>query len=48
LESHVKNTKCVKLNIKFLIFQAINLRIEGVGHNVGGHQEIHSEEDDEP
>jgi hypothetical protein len=43
LKRHIEDTKCVELNIIFYFFSSNILRIEGVGHNVGGHQEIYSE-----
>jgi len=41
LKRHIGNTKGVKLNMKNFFFQAIKdiqtLKIENIGHNVGGH-----------
>jgi hypothetical protein len=44
-KNHVGNAKGVKLNMKIFFYQAIEsiktLKIESIGYNVGGHQEIH-------
>jgi hypothetical protein len=45
LKRHAKNIRGVKLDMIFFFFGAIGgtkmLKVEGVGYNVEGHQEMH-------
>jgi hypothetical protein len=36
VKRHIGNTKCARLDIKILFLT--NMKVEGVGYNIGGHQ----------